>query len=141
MSQTKVQKTLITRLRSHYDTNKFYTLNTKGTSGLTFFMLRKHITHNITISSDCIYISGVCESYQIYDSSTLFLGYLFETPKKNTVVSPIMLSVKIPPDQDVYEEVQLPPKYGVLAYRSSNSSTLVIAQEELNLQYIVKDIV
>ena len=104
-------------------------------------MLRKHVTYNLSISDDCIHISGVCESYQIYDSTTLFLGYLFETPKKNTVVTPIMLSVKIPPEQDVYEEVQLPPKYGVLAYRSSNSSTLVIAQEELNLQYIVKDIV
>jgi hypothetical protein len=132
---------LTRRFDTAYETHKFYTLYSSGSCSTTFFMVKKHVTSHITIHAEPIHISGVCDAYSIYDSQTLFLGFFFETPKKNTRVTPIMLSVKIPPDQDDYVEVQLPPKYGILAYKSSNSSTLIIAQDELQLQYIVRDVI
>ena len=133
-------KILVDRLNSYYDIHKFYNLPVRGDCALTFYMVRKHVTNHITFRVSHIGISGVCASVQIYDSNALFLGLLFESPKKNTIVKPFMLSIKIPPEQEEYKEVMLPPKYDVLAYTSDNSSTLVIAQAELDFQYIVKDL-
>ena len=109
-------KQLVDRLHSHYDINKFYSLPVKGNCSQTFFLVRHHVSSHISFSENYIDISGVCTSMQIYDSDSLFLGYLFESPKKNTVVTPFMISIKIPPEQEEYREVRLPPKYDVLAY-------------------------
>ena len=130
---------IVEHLQTHYEVCRFYNLATRGNCALTFFALRKHVTKHISISPHPVHISGVCASYTVLDSGTLFLGYLFETPKKNTRQTPISLAIRMPPEQELYQEVQLLPKCGILAYRSPNSSTLIIAQDELDLHYAVKD--
>lgn len=127
-------------IQQHYDINLFYFLHNKKDCTFTLFFVRHNVSLLITICDDPIIISGVCEAYPIYDSNVLHIGYVFVTLKARTKVTPLSLSIKIPPDQDDYVEIDLPPKFGVLAYKSSNGSTLVIAQEALNLQYIVKDV-
>jgi len=140
MLDSTVLKRIIKFIGNYYEVNKFYLLLNKNNCSYSIFFTKKHVSSHITIVEEPIVISGVCEAYRLIDSRTLSIGYIFVTLKVRTKITPIMLSVKIPPDQDKYVEVQLPPKFGVLAYKSTNGSTLIIAQEELSLQYIIKDV-
>lgn len=132
-------KNVIKFIEGYYEVNKFYHLANKADCSYSVFFLKRHISNHVVVVDDPILVSGVCEAYKIVDSDTLHIGFLFRTIKARTKISPILLSVKIPPDQSDYKEIILPPKFGVLAYKSSNGSTLIVAQEELDLQYIIKD--
>lgn len=75
----------------------------------------------------------------IYDSDSLLVGYLFETPKSKTTVLPIFLHVGVKANIADYAEAIIPPKLSILAYVNEDSSTLIVSANALDLQYVIKD--
>lgn len=138
MNQTV--KRIIKFVGRYYEANRFYELYSSSGCAYSVFFTKKHISNSISILDEVTTISGVCDAYSIIDSNTIVIGYVFVTLKARTVLTPISLAVIIPPEHDSFVEIQLPPKFGILAYKSDNGSTLIVAQEELDLHYIVKDV-